>query len=184
MSPPAPKGPSRKGPPPGAPGQLPRGTPAKVPPPGTAPKAPFSASTVTPPPQGPLPTPAPERPSVGQDSRTDRRSDSRSDSRSHGQRKPAAGSVAAIEIANVSDGGFIYWLFRFYAFGVLAVLGLGACAALGTYVYFAATLPPMPDLARYQSEVATTTVVRGWDGTPLAEFATERREILPFERFP
>ena len=26
--------------------------------------------------------------------------------------------------------------------------------------------------------------MRGWDGTPLAEFATERREILPFERIP
>ena len=55
---------------------------------------------------------------------------------------------------------------------------------MGAYVYFAATLPPLPDLARYQSEVATTTVVRGWDGTPLAEFATERRDVLPFERMP
>ena len=64
------------------------------------------------------------------------------------------------------------------------MLGIGGCVAVCTYLYFAATLPPMPDLARYQAEVATTTVVRGWDGTPLAEFATERREILPFERIP
>ena len=26
--------------------------------------------------------------------------------------------------------------------------------------------------------------MRGWDGTPLAELANERREILPFDRFP
>ena len=26
--------------------------------------------------------------------------------------------------------------------------------------------------------------MRAWDGTPLAEFASERREILPFEAFP
>jgi penicillin-binding protein 1A len=73
---------------------------------------------------------------------------------------------------------------RFYAFGLLAVAGIGVCVAFGSYVYFAATLPPIPELARYQSEVATTTVVRAWDGTPLAEFATERRDILPFERIP
>ncbi len=89
-----------------------------------------------------------------------------------------------VEIANISDGGFVYWLLRFYAFGLIAVGGLGMCAAIGTYIYFAATLPVLPNLAQYQSEVATTTVVRGWDGTPLAEFATERREILPFERIP
>ncbi len=89
-----------------------------------------------------------------------------------------------IQIANIADGGFIYWLLRFYAFGLLAVIGIGVCVAFGTYVYFAATLPPIPELARYQSEVATTTVVRAWDGTPLAEFATERRDILAFDRIP
>ena len=26
--------------------------------------------------------------------------------------------------------------------------------------------------------------MRAWDGTPLAELANERREILPFEQFP
>ena len=29
-----------------------------------------------------------------------------------------------------------------------------------------------------------TSTIRGWDGTPIAELATERREILPFEKFP
>ncbi|MES1205195.1 MAG: hypothetical protein ABUS79_04585, partial [Pseudomonadota bacterium] len=52
---------------------------------------------------------------------------------------PPARGKGAIEVANVSDGGFFYWLLRFYAFGLMALVGLGACFALGTYVYFAAT---------------------------------------------
>jgi|GEM_PF-262754 len=103
---------------------------------------------------------------------------------------PRAGAPAApsggpsIEVANVSDGGFLYWLLRFYLFGLLAAMGLGLCFAVGFYLYFAATLPPLPDLAAYRAQVATTTTVRAWDGTPLAEFATERRDFIPFDRIP
>jgi penicillin-binding protein 1A len=89
-----------------------------------------------------------------------------------------------VEVANVSDGGFVYWLLRFYLFGAIAAAGLGACFAVGFYLYFAATLPPLPNLASYRAQVATTTAVRAWDGTPLAEFATERRDFIPFERIP
>ena len=56
--------------------------------------------------------------------------------------------------------------------------------AFGTYIYFAATLPTLPDIATYHEVAATTTVMRAADGTPLAELATERREILPFDKFP
>ncbi|HEX2660186.1 MAG TPA: transglycosylase domain-containing protein, partial [Polyangia bacterium] len=94
-----------------------------------------------------------------------------------------AGSTR-LEIANVSDGGFIYWLVRFYLFGLIAAMGLGLCFAVGFYVYFAATLPPLPNLTTYKAQVAATTVLRAWDGTPLAEFATERRDFIPFERIP
>jgi penicillin-binding protein 1A len=97
---------------------------------------------------------------------------------------PPDGREPRIEVTNPSDGGFLYWLLRFYAFGLLCGLGLVACVAFGTYLYFASTLPRLPDLGTYDQEAATTTVVRAWDGTPLAEFATERREILPFEAFP
>ena len=89
-----------------------------------------------------------------------------------------------IEIANRSDGGFFYWLLRFYAFGVLCALGLLVLAGFGTYIYFAATLPSLPDIATYHDVAATTTVMRAADGTPLAELASERREILAFDKFP
>jgi penicillin-binding protein 1A len=87
-------------------------------------------------------------------------------------------------VTNPSDGGFWFWLFKYYAFGACALLGLTSMAGAGTYVYFASTLPRLPDFARYRQETAESTMVRGWDGTPLAELATERREVLPFEAFP
>jgi len=101
-------------------------------------------------------------------------------------REPAASTSEAggVEVTNRSDGGFFYWLFRFYAFGALCALGLLVLAGFGTYVYFAATLPTLPDIATYHEVAAMTTVMRAADGTPLAELASERREILAFDKFP
>jgi penicillin-binding protein 1A len=89
-----------------------------------------------------------------------------------------------IEVENPSDGGFWYWLGKFYAFGAICVAGLFLVVGITTYLYFARTLPNLPDLATYHQTAATTTIVRAWDGTPLAELANQRREILPFDRFP
>ena len=73
----------------------------------------------------------------------------------------------------------------FYAFGLLCGLGAllhgGARHVRLLRGHAARRCPTSP---RYDEVAATTTVVRGWDGTPLAELATERREILPFERVP
>src|SRR5204862_3316676 len=46
-----------------------------------------------------------------------------------------------VEVTNRSDGGFFYWLLRFYVFGLFCALGLVFLAGIGTYIYFAATLP-------------------------------------------
>jgi penicillin-binding protein 1A len=91
---------------------------------------------------------------------------------------------ARVEVTNPSDGGFFYWLFKFYAFAVLGLVALTLLGLVGTYVYFAATLPPLPDLATYHETAAATTRIRAWDGAPLGEFANQRREVLPFEKFP
>src|SRR5262249_1405637 len=87
-----------------------------------------------------------------------------------------------IKVANPSDGGFWYWLGKFYAFGAICVAGALFVVGGFTYLYFARTLPNLPDLATYHQTAATTTIIRAWDGTPLAELANQRREILPFER--
>jgi penicillin-binding protein 1A len=94
---------------------------------------------------------------------------------------PEAGRV---EVINPSDGGFWFWLFKFYAFAALCLGGLGVLGGIGLYAYFASTLPRLPDFDRYRLEAAESTRVRAWDGTDLAELASERREILPLEAFP
>ncbi|HVV48682.1 MAG TPA: transglycosylase domain-containing protein [Polyangia bacterium] len=97
---------------------------------------------------------------------------------------PSDPAARVVEVVNPSDGGFFYWLLRFYAFGLCCALGLAFLGGVALYFYFAATLPPIPDLATYHEVAATTTVMRGWDGTPLGELATERREIVPFDKVP
>jgi penicillin-binding protein 1A len=92
--------------------------------------------------------------------------------------------TACVEITNPSDGGFWFWLLKFYAFGALCCIGLILLGGIGLYAYFASTLPDLPDFERYKLEAAVSTRVRAWDGTDLAELASERREILPFEAFP
>ncbi|HVZ72604.1 MAG TPA: PBP1A family penicillin-binding protein [Polyangia bacterium] len=95
-----------------------------------------------------------------------------------------AGGPARVEVQNASDGGFFFWLFKFYAFAALGLVALALLGLVATYVYFASTLPALPDLATYHQTAAATTTIRAWDGTPLGELANERREILPFEKVP
>lgn len=89
-----------------------------------------------------------------------------------------------VEVANPSDGGFWSWLIKLYAFGLLILFGLFGITGAGTYAYFAGRLPPLPDLERYEHTAAVITRLRAWDGTPLAEWANERREIAPFAAIP
>jgi penicillin-binding protein 1A len=89
-----------------------------------------------------------------------------------------------VEVVNGGRDGFFRWLLKFYLFGLFCGLGLVFLVGFGAYVYFAATLPTLPDVATYDEVAAATSVIRAWDGTPLAELATQRREILPFDKFP
>jgi len=52
-----------------------------------------------------------------------------------------------VEVENPSDGGFVYWLLKFYAFGAVTALGLLGLTSVIIYFYFASTLPALPDLA-------------------------------------
>ena len=93
-------------------------------------------------------------------------------------------SYDRVEVSNPSDGGFWHWLLKLYAFAACCAAGLLVLAGIGVYVYFATTLPALPSFSQFRQDSAESTLVRAWDGTPLAEFATERREVLPFEAFP
>ena len=89
-----------------------------------------------------------------------------------------------IQVDNPSDGGFWHWLLKFYGFGLLCVAGLMFLGGLGAYVYFSSRLPVLPDLDRYQQEAAESTQLRAWDGTILADWARQRREILSSAEVP
>ncbi len=90
----------------------------------------------------------------------------------------------SVVVENPSDGGFVYWLAKLYAFGAACAMGLAAMAGGAIYIWFAASLPRLPDFATYQHQVAQTTMLRAWDGAPIAELSTQRRHILPLHRIP
>ena len=89
-----------------------------------------------------------------------------------------------IEVVNPSDGGFFHWLIKFYVFGALCGLGLLFLAGHRHVRLLLARLPALPDIDRYEHEAAESTVLRAWDGTILADWATKRREILPAKDVP
>ena len=89
-----------------------------------------------------------------------------------------------VAIANASDGGFSYWLFKLYAF-----VGIGLALALAAalpccYVLLAATGPAPPDLARYADTAAIEAQISASDGTVLARFAKERRYLAALGELP
>jgi penicillin-binding protein 1A len=87
-------------------------------------------------------------------------------------------------VVNPSDGGFLRWLIKFYAFGAFCAVGLVLMIGAFTYAYFSARIPPLPNIDRYTHETAESTVLRAWDGTTLADWATERREIVASKDVP
>lgn len=89
-----------------------------------------------------------------------------------------------IQIINPADGGFFYWLAKFYLFAVLG-LGLVVLHVLaGIYIYFARTLPKVPDFATYAEHAPGITQIFAGDGSLLAELASERREVIPLSQIP
>ncbi|MFO0572556.1 MAG: transglycosylase domain-containing protein [Polyangia bacterium] len=89
-----------------------------------------------------------------------------------------------IKITNPADGGFFYWLAKFYLFAFLG-LGLAVLHVLaGVYLYFARTLPKVPDFATYAAQAPGITQIFAGDTSLLAELASERREVVPLSQIP
>ena len=89
-----------------------------------------------------------------------------------------------VAIANPSDGGLVYWLFKLYAFAACAGMAALAFAGIGVYLHYCKELPAIPDLSTYASTAPGMTTLWGQDGTLLAELSTERREIVPLDHVP
>ncbi len=89
-----------------------------------------------------------------------------------------------VQITNPADGGFFYWLFKYTLFSLLGIALLVGHALLGVYIYFARSVPTLPDLATYAQRAPGITSIYAGDNTLLAELASERREVVPLERIP
>ncbi len=87
-------------------------------------------------------------------------------------------------VINPSDGGVVYWIVKLYAFSLVVGLSALGFVGLGLYLHFSRQLPPLPDLSNYAKIAPGITTLVGQDGTMLAEFSTERREIVPLDRIP
>lgn len=92
----------------------------------------------------------------------------------HTVRAPAAAKPG-------KPGGLRRWLTRLLATGIALTL-VGAGVVLVTAMVLSRELPEIRSLADYRPKQAT--VVRGKDGQVVARFATERRTVVPYERFP
>ncbi len=82
------------------------------------------------------------------------------------------------------DGGIVYWAAKLYFFAAFVVVALLALTGLFTYSHFAKAAPPAPDLTSYANVVPGISRIYAADGTLLAEFAKEWREITPFDAIP
>ncbi len=89
-----------------------------------------------------------------------------------------------VVVTNRSDGGLIYWLFKFYTFTLLGLLLAMAATGIGVYVYFSHQVPPLPDLDSYSDTVPQVTQMVAQDGSLIGEFSNERREIVPLAEIP
>ena len=50
-----------------------------------------------------------------------------------------------IQIVNPADGGFFYWLIKYYLFAALGLVLVMLHVLVAVYVYFARTLPETPE---------------------------------------
>src|SRR5581483_11930398 len=73
-------------------------------------------------------------------------------------RRPSSPLYDRVSVVNKSDGGFWFWLVKFYGFGACVALAFLGIAGGWIYVTFAATLPPLPDFRRYGEESEKSTM--------------------------
>lgn len=87
-------------------------------------------------------------------------------------------------VVNPADGGFFYWLFKYYFYGLVVVFLHAVAALILIYGEFARTLPEPPDPEVYKLQAPTVTRIIGGDFRPLAELATEYRDWADIEEIP
>lgn len=89
-----------------------------------------------------------------------------------------------VVIANRTDGGVLYWVGKLYGFSFFCVVIALVVTVVSSYAHFAGKAPPAPDLSTYAQVAPGVTRVYAADGTLLAEFASEWREVVAYDDIP
>ncbi|MBL4637551.1 MAG: transglycosylase domain-containing protein [Kofleriaceae bacterium] len=97
-----------------------------------------------------------------------------------------SGSRTRIEIGNRKDGGVLYWTAKLYAFAFFVLIAGAFLSGVLVYRYYSQKVTPadIPDLANYSQKSPAISRMYAADGSLLAEFAEEWREVTPFDAIP
>jgi penicillin-binding protein 1A len=99
-------------------------------------------------------------------------------------RSPTPANRPRVWVQNPARAGLIGWLFRYYALVVFALVFGLFLAGRATYRYFAADLPSLDHIERYETEAPGITRIYANDGTLLAELAREHRSYASIDEMP
>jgi penicillin-binding protein 1A len=87
-------------------------------------------------------------------------------------------------VTNPARAGLFGWLVRYYTFTLLALLLAVFLGGVSLYRYFAAQIPQLEEIERYQSLAPGVTRIYGRGGVLLAELAREHRAYAPYSEIP
>ncbi len=97
---------------------------------------------------------------------------------------PPTSSRARVQVANPADGGFFYWLFKFYVFGFCTLVTLGVVSVPVIYLAIANTVPAPPDVAAYDKQAELETRVYSTDGQVLTTLRSKHLYLARVAEIP
>lgn len=97
---------------------------------------------------------------------------------------PRTTAGARVWVTNPASAGFLRWLVRYALYLGLAAVWLAAWGGVAAYRYFAADLPPLEHIERYQTSAPGVTRIFSQEGVLLAELAREHRAYAEYAAIP
>ena len=91
---------------------------------------------------------------------------------------------ARVQVANPADGGFFYWLFKFYVMGACTLLTVGVGAVPAIYLAIANTVPAPPDVAAYDRQAELETRIYSADGQVLTTLRSKHVYLAQVAEIP
>ncbi|MBU2468480.1 MAG: transglycosylase domain-containing protein, partial [Proteobacteria bacterium] len=87
-------------------------------------------------------------------------------------------------VANPADGGFFYWLLKFYVFGAVVLLAVVLASLPAVYVAVGSSVPAPPDLLAYEREAELESHILAPDGRILTTMAEKHRYLVRVDQVP